>query len=190
MTKSEQIRRLAAEGLSRSDIAKRLGIRYQHVYNVLKGSAKSKVLSAAANTAQRPENMTPAVLSSVLVQKGFVELGNWELHELDGIRLSSPPPAKPGVYIFSLNGSVVYVGVSERSLKQRLYFYSKPGPRQLTSIRIKKLILEHLRKGDAISVCVAHPESMDWRGVNLPMDTALEAGLIRAYRPIWNKMGL
>ena len=34
-TKSEQIRTLAANGMSRGDIAKTLGIRYQHVRNVL-----------------------------------------------------------------------------------------------------------------------------------------------------------
>ena len=34
-TKSAKIRALAAKGLSRSEIAKGLGIRYQHVRNVL-----------------------------------------------------------------------------------------------------------------------------------------------------------
>jgi len=38
LSKSEQIRRLAATGMSTKDIATRLGIRYQHVYGVLKGA--------------------------------------------------------------------------------------------------------------------------------------------------------
>ncbi len=38
-TKSDRIRQLAAEGMSRSDIARELGIRYQFVYNVLKAAA-------------------------------------------------------------------------------------------------------------------------------------------------------
>ena len=37
-TKSAKIRELDREGYSRSDIAEYLGIRYQHVYNVLKQS--------------------------------------------------------------------------------------------------------------------------------------------------------
>ena len=37
--KSERIRQLAAEGMSRSDIARELGIRYQFVYNVLKAAS-------------------------------------------------------------------------------------------------------------------------------------------------------
>src|SRR5947199_3195447 len=35
-SKSAAIRRLAAEGMSTKDIAARLGVRYQHVYGVLK----------------------------------------------------------------------------------------------------------------------------------------------------------
>ena len=37
-TKSAKIRELDREGYSRSEIAKHLGLRYQHVYNVLKRS--------------------------------------------------------------------------------------------------------------------------------------------------------
>lgn len=39
VTKSERIRQLAAEGKSRSDIARELGVRYQFVYNVLKAAS-------------------------------------------------------------------------------------------------------------------------------------------------------
>ncbi len=38
VTKADQICHLAAEGLSVSDIAAQVGIRYQHAYNVLKRS--------------------------------------------------------------------------------------------------------------------------------------------------------
>ena len=37
-TKSERMRQLAAQGMSRSDIARELGVRYQFVYNVLKAA--------------------------------------------------------------------------------------------------------------------------------------------------------
>ena len=36
MSVSEDIRALAREGLATAEIARRLGIRYQHAYNVLK----------------------------------------------------------------------------------------------------------------------------------------------------------
>ena len=39
VTKSDQIRSLAAEKVPTAEIAKRLGIRYQHAYNVLHRSS-------------------------------------------------------------------------------------------------------------------------------------------------------
>ena len=41
-TKSALIRQLSSEGKSRSDIAKMMGIRYQHVRNVLTAPVKAK----------------------------------------------------------------------------------------------------------------------------------------------------
>lgn len=47
---SENIRALAREGLKVAEIARRLGIRYQHAYNVLKQSPAPS--SAAARDSQ------------------------------------------------------------------------------------------------------------------------------------------
>ncbi len=56
-TKSSKIRKLAAAGHSRSDIAKALGIRYQHVRNVL-------VADEAALERQAAEDVAPAASSA------------------------------------------------------------------------------------------------------------------------------
>ena len=48
VSKSERIRQLAAEGMSRSDIARELGVRYQFVYNVLKAASLEPVPSKPA----------------------------------------------------------------------------------------------------------------------------------------------
>ena len=61
--KSNAIRSLAAEGLGRSEIAKRLGIRYQHVNNVLHQPLK-RVIKAereAAKANQKAENDSTVV---------------------------------------------------------------------------------------------------------------------------------
>lgn len=42
MSKSEQIRQLAAQGKKVGEIAKLLGIRYQFAYNVLKRASKKQ----------------------------------------------------------------------------------------------------------------------------------------------------
>jgi hypothetical protein len=195
MTKSDQIRLLAEQGLPRAEIAKRIGVRYQHVYNVLK---RSSLLNASAQppsevaalVAQSKQTVLPPTLISTLVAKGFAHLGEWKLDGSNAIRLTGTAPTKPGVYVLDLDGEVVYVGVSERNLRQRLKFYAKPGPRQRTSIRINKLIFEHLKKGHSISVSIVHPERIKWNDLEIPMDTAVEAGLIQSLRPAWNKMGL
>ncbi|MDH0370009.1 hypothetical protein [Brucella anthropi] len=44
MSVSEDIRALAREGLATAEIARRLGIRYQHAYNVLNPHSPSKSL--------------------------------------------------------------------------------------------------------------------------------------------------
>ena len=66
-TKSDKIRRLAAAGYARADIARYLGIRYQFVYNVLSGpqpkSARLPRGSAPEATAEpaSPEPTEPAL---------------------------------------------------------------------------------------------------------------------------------
>ena len=48
-TKSAKIRALAADGVPRADIARKLGIRYQHVRNVLENDRTKEAKAAGAN---------------------------------------------------------------------------------------------------------------------------------------------
>lgn len=70
MNKSERIRQLAAQGMSRSDIARELGVRYQFVYNVLK-AASIEPASPRATPDQSPaseEGLTIAEAKRRLAQ--------------------------------------------------------------------------------------------------------------------------
>ena len=61
-TKSDKIRRLAAAGYARADIARYLGIRYQFVYNVLSGpqpKAAHLPRGPAPTVAAEPESQEP-----------------------------------------------------------------------------------------------------------------------------------
>jgi AbrB family looped-hinge helix DNA binding protein len=62
-TKSAKIRALAARGVSRADIARALGIRYQHVRNVLEREAAREALGGMAEPPQPPllHDNTPSV---------------------------------------------------------------------------------------------------------------------------------
>jgi hypothetical protein len=193
MTKSDQIRKLSLEGLTRSQIASSLGIRYQHVYNVLKRSGllnSEKGRSKATSVKTKQRTQTKEFKLEQLLSLGFEKLADWKLGGPTEIILEPKPPRKPGVYAFILDSRVVYVGVSERDLRNRLGFYAKPGPTMSTSIRVKKLILDALINGGLVSVAIMTPEEASWKGLALPMHTSLEAGLIREIRPAWNLQGL
>ncbi len=58
--KSKAIRAMSAEGLTRSEIAKRLGIRYQHVNNVLHQPLKREIKAEREAAKQQAETTVPA----------------------------------------------------------------------------------------------------------------------------------
>lgn len=184
-TKSAKIRALAAAGFERADIARYLGIRYQHVRNVLLQSTGPTPPRAKH---PKPIAVTPPLLTADLLSSGFVGYGKWILNN-DDITLSEEFPRNPAVYAFVENGVVVYIGVASRDVLQRFKFYIKPGPRQSTSIRLKSMIIDKLKSGRDIEIYLAQPAHSYWN--EQPVDTVvgLEAGLIARYKPAWNKKG-
>lgn len=185
-TKSEKIRALATAGLTRTQIAAFLGIRYQHVRNVLVQSGNFQEKAKAAGTSLEPDETWTI---DRLVEGGFEHLCECELDTAGGFGFSQKGSAKPGVYAFAVNGIVTYVGVSQSGLQGTMYHYSYGHKGHKTRARVKQLILESLANGDAVSFLVAHPPELDWN--ELPIDglAGLEAGLIRAIRPVWNIQG-
>jgi len=96
-TTAAKIRALAAEGQSRADIARALGIRYQHVRNVLmreeekKKTAAGTMPAGAAMPGKIPvapdgSVVLPAVITEALALKGgdvlFVRIHDGEIHLL------------------------------------------------------------------------------------------------------------
>jgi hypothetical protein len=77
-TKSAKIRALAAEGYSRADIARFLGIAYQHVRKVLEdaGSREGLRRGSAASTRLKSTPAEPLTVD-VLTAAGFIRLGTW-----------------------------------------------------------------------------------------------------------------
>jgi DNA invertase Pin-like site-specific DNA recombinase len=59
MSVSENIRALAREGLSTAEIARRLGIRYQHAYNVLKAGGAPAPSNGDMVPSRRPAAPAP-----------------------------------------------------------------------------------------------------------------------------------
>lgn len=182
ISKSERIRQLASEGMPTAEIARALGIRYQHAYKVLKDAGQSGNQSMAPSTPAKP-----ALSRQILLTAGFVVAGEWRLSDTEAVFASADIPKCEGVYAFSLDDVIQYVGVATMGLAKRLYFYSRPGVSQRTSLRLNGVIREHLAGGRSIDILYACPDQMEWNGLPVHGSAGLELGLIKSYSLPWNQ---
>ncbi|HNB26490.1 MAG TPA: GIY-YIG nuclease family protein [Alphaproteobacteria bacterium] len=192
MTKSDEIRALAHQGLTIAQIAQRLGIRYQHAYNVLKRSSAStqRQPSNSDATKQGPTVLEKPVLTlRELVDRGFALSSRWTLSTADDLILETPLPKVVGVYAFVKDARAMYVGLATIGLAKRIYFYGKPGATQRTSKRLNATIKSELKAGSAIDIYTATPDDLDWNGLPIHGSAGLEMGLIKKFHLPWNKRG-
>lgn len=185
MNKSEQIRSLAKEGISLSQIASRLGISYQFAYNVCRKAGLISGSSPAPATKVVPTK--PSLTIERLCAGGFTLAGDIILSD-SRLTLQSLPKC-PGVYAYAWGGQVQYIGVATRSLARRLYGYCRPGPTQRTDQRMNAFLLERLRGGEKIEIYFATPPDLSWNGFKMSGAVGLEAGLISEFHLPQNIMG-
>jgi hypothetical protein len=193
-TKSDKIRALAKAGYLRTEIATLLSVRYQHVRKVLVDAGILDGLHYRVEVDRAPvviesvENPKP-ISSSVLTNAGFKKLGEWKKLSDAEFDLDAHAPIDPGVYAFTLDDTIVYIGLTQTGLKTRLNHYRRGHARQKTSARVKSLILDNLAQGKSVKVFIAVPSALEWNG--LPVNTAagLETGLIQMIKPLWNIQG-
>ncbi len=182
MTTSDQIRSLARDGLSIAEIARHLGIRYQHAYGVLRSSGGT----APKVTESKPLRSKPSLTTAELLAAGFKLSSRWKLSELAQLILEQPVPKDVGVYAFAKHDTVLYVGVATMGLSKRLYFYAKPGSTQKTSQRLHEIITNDLKVVPHIDIYTAMPSDFDWNGLPVHGSAGLELGLIKKYHLPWN----
>lgn len=185
-----------------ADIARRVGVRYQHAYNVLKaagmlGAERSNVAPRIGST---PSQMSPAVTTSVpvgrpsltgdqLLRSGFELSARWGLRDGELV-LDQPLPKGRGVYAFVKEGAALYVGLATMGLAKRLYFYRKPGVTQRTSQRVHQLLRVELQSVPSIDIYTAMPSNLEWNGLPVSGDAGLELGLIETFSLTWNIRGV
>ncbi|OWU84118.1 hypothetical protein ATO6_13710 [Oceanicola sp. 22II-s10i] len=184
-TKADRIRALAATGMPVADIARHLGIRYQHVYNVLKRSGVSPGASSAPPqvTAQQGKPRLPIEL---LLAAGFRERTAWEQGEDGRLSVPSDLPKQPGLYAFHDGRHALYVGLASMGLSKRIRFYARPGSSQRTSMRIGALIGEALALGQTVGLLTMEPPHGIWNGLPIHTAAGVELGLIQTYSLDWN----
>jgi hypothetical protein len=202
MTTSEDIRSLARTGLPVADIARRVGVRYQHAYNVLKAAGMlvggrsnvapvvaSPTLSEPPKRAREAAATKPALTVETLLGGGFQHAARWLLSE-QLLVLDRPLPKARGVYAFVKDGRALYVGLATMGLAKRLYFYAKPGATQRTSQRVNGLLKAELATRPAIDIYTATPSNLAWNGLPVSGDAGLEQGLIEGFMLPWNIRGV
>lgn len=185
MTVSNDIRALAAQGIETAEIARRLGIRYQHAYNVLKRSA-SVAESSQAPSLRSTAKSKPDLAVGELLARGFAMHGRWILGEDSRLSPDLPLPKDVGVYAFARGDTVQYVGVATMGLAKRIYFYGRPGVTQRTSLRVNALIRDELAAGASIDIYLALPPDLEWNGLPVHGSAGLELGIIKKFRLPWN----
>jgi hypothetical protein len=185
---SDKIRSFAREGVAVADIARRLGIRYQHAYKVCSDAGLLVRAKGSAPPAAIGPSAKPGLTVDTLLAGGFLRAGGWAM---DGARLRCPDcvPQTGGVYAFALEEEVFYVGLASNSLAKRLYFYGNPGSGQRTNIRLNAILVERLAAGCAVEVYYACPPQLEWNGFPVAGAEGLEAGLVRRYYLPWNMKG-
>lgn len=191
MTISDSIRSLANEGLPTAEIARRLGIRYQHAYNVLKGH-NGKLASRSDEPRQTiagSETIKPPLFVADLLTSGFSLVGKWLASPEHALIVDRALPKDVGVYVFAKSDRALYVGVATMGVAKRLRFYGKPGATQRTSIRINAQLLDELRAEPCIDIYAAFPPDQQWNGLPVHGAAGLELGLIKRYALPWNMRG-
>lgn len=188
LTKADQIRALAADGLEVAEIARHLGIRYQHAYNVLKTGNRSASITeiAAVDVPVATKRIKQPLPLETLIAGGFTLASRWLLSPDGDLVLDMPAPKSVGVYSFVRDGFAIYVGVATVGLHKRLYTYGKPGVSQRTNIRLNGFIKEELSQSRSIDIYVATPSDMEWNGLPVHGAAGLELGLINKYLLPWN----
>ena len=181
MSGSEDIRSLGREGMSVADIARRLGIRYQRAYGVLKTANMLPTSRPAIAAAPKPPLSVDA-----LVRGGFELSARWILSAEGEPTIDRPLPQAAGVYAFAKEGVIVYVGVATIGLAKRLYFYAHPGPTQPTNQRLNRIIRSELRSLPSIDIYTATPPDLEWNGLPVHGSAGLELGLIKKFALPWN----
>jgi hypothetical protein len=129
--------------------------------------------------------------ADVLLRSGFNMLGEWIAVDVANFQLSAKAPVESGVYAFTVDDVVVYIGLAQRGVRTRMGHYRRGHIRQKTSARIKALIAGTLAKGKQVKVLVALPSGpLDWNGLPVNIAAGLEVGLIRTIKPKWNLLGI
>lgn len=127
-----------------------------------------------------------------LLAMGFRRAAAWHL-EPAGLEclFHEHASAQNILYAFVSGRTVLYIGKTVRTLKQRMYGYRRPAPTQSTNLKGNRLIREVLAGGTSVEV-YALPDHglLYYGGFHINLAAGLEDSLVGSLKPAWNKMGI
>ena len=125
---------------------------------------------------------------TLLLKSGFSYVADWRWGA-EGLWRDRAVPKAPGVYGFLAGDQLVYLGLTRRTLHQRMEDYRRGHRQQKTSARIHSALITATRDGGRVGILTAEPGHTRWNGLEVEIAPGLEAGLIARFRPAWNIMG-
>jgi excinuclease UvrABC nuclease subunit len=127
-----------------------------------------------------------------LIDGGFREVGAWELHPFLQVQFIGKAPIEPGIYAFTENGEVRYVGSAQKGIHRRFCKYTNPNNTGKVAVRIRAKITKALISKSQVRAfaVVIGADPTSWNALPINIIAGLEEGLIRQLRPSWNLRGL
>lgn len=184
-SKTELIKELSLRGLGTADIARRLGIHYSFAYTVLRNAD----LLSPRGGAKKGTEPKPTLERAQLLSGGF-ELSSAWLAGPDGdLTLAEPLPKQPGVYAFVLDEQALYVGVTLRTLAERMKLYLRGHSSQPTNVFMRERLLDVLQTRRSVDIYTICPPDQTWNEWPLSVSAGLEVGLIKRFQLPWNRKG-
>ena len=130
-----------------------------------------------------------------LEEVGFVVAGFWRLSGNEiSFELRYFADNRNVLYAFAVDGDLVYVGKSTRSLRARMQAYQFPAKASLkgrdTSAKNNARIREQLLLGRRVAIYALCTEGhIKYRGVAINLAAGMEDALIRNLAPDWTRVG-
>ena len=123
---------------------------------------------------------------------GFELAGEWKLSTTRPVFEEIPLNPHQGVlYAFVSGETVLYVGKTTRTLRQRMNGYRYPHETQRTNVNCGAKVAELLANGEPLQVFVRHQKNESRIGSFLINEAAaLEDSIIREINPPWNRSGV
>lgn len=127
-----------------------------------------------------------------LTDAGFKLSGQWQRNKAGVATCHGSVPAKTGVYLFVVGENVRYVGAALGTLQRRMKSYERRQKDGKSNRPVHAKLAEAIDISPGVMVYtreIASTETTEWHTLPVSVILGLEAALIIALNPTWNRRG-